>query len=115
MAARAEAVQAPLEPARPRGGSAARTAAGQRRVAGGILWIGVVALLLAGIVGLNVASLRLHLRLDQVSAQRAELRAANAALASRVSHATAAGRIRARARERFGLVPVEPTYVELGR
>ena len=37
----------------------------QRRVAGGVAWIGVVAVLLAGVVAMNVAVLRLNMKLDQ--------------------------------------------------
>jgi hypothetical protein len=88
-----------------------------RSVAGGVVWIILVAALLAGIVALNVAVLRLNVRLDELARERAELRAGNAAVASRLSSAAAAPRIEALAR-RQGLVPADPeatTYVELGR
>jgi len=50
-------------------------AKGQRRLAGGVLWIIVVAALLAGVVAVNVAVLRLNLSLDGVNRQRAQLKA----------------------------------------
>jgi len=50
-------------------------AKGQRRLAGGVVWIVVVAALLAGVVAVNVAVLRLNLSLDGVNRQRAQLKA----------------------------------------
>jgi hypothetical protein len=50
-------------------------AKGQRRLAGGVLWIVVAAALLAGVVAVNVAVLRLNLSLDGVNRQRAQLKA----------------------------------------
>jgi cell division protein FtsL len=86
-------------------------------VAGGVIWIAVVALLLAGVVALNVAVLRLNVQLDKLDSQRAQLRAEKQALASQLSMAAAAPRIQVRAQKRFGLVPADPaetTYVRLG-
>ena len=40
-------------------------------VAGGVVWIAVVAMLLAGVVALNVAVLRLNVELNKVNAERA--------------------------------------------
>ena len=42
-------------------------AAGQRRLAGGVAWIVIVAALLAGVVAVNVAVLQLNLGLDGVN------------------------------------------------
>jgi hypothetical protein len=71
--------------------------------------------LLAGIVALNVAVLRLNLRLDQLNSRRERLRADTAALASRLSSASSSPRIQALARER-GFVPAaSATFVDLGR
>ena len=89
------------------------TLARQRRVAGGIAWIALVAVLLAGIVGLNVAVLRLNLRLDEVSVEQTQLRAENVALLSQISRQANAAKIKARAAERFGLLPTEPTHLVL--
>ena len=87
------------------------------RVFGGAVWIGFLAVLLAGVVALNVAVLRLNMQLDELGRERANLRADNAALASRYSSEHATARIQELARK-AGLVPAEPddtTYVELGR
>ena len=61
------ALPAPTRRAHARAAEAARGAevAPRRRVAGGVVWIGVVAVLLAGVVALNVAVLRLNIRLDE--------------------------------------------------
>ena len=85
MAAIAQAP--PARPgARPRGRP-------RRHVAGGIVWISVVAVLLAGIVAVNVALLRVNLRLDQLGRERDKLHADNAMLSSQVSSASASARI----------------------
>ena len=49
--------------------------AGRRFLAGGVFWIVTVAVLLAGVVALNVAVLRLNLSLDSANHQRNQLRA----------------------------------------
>ena len=103
---------------RPRPRPPARRRRARRGVAGGIVTIGLVALLLAGVVALNVAVLRLNVRLDQLSEQRSKLRADNAALASQLSSAAASPTIEQLARHRLGLVPADPaltTYVDLGK
>jgi len=82
------------------------------------VWIGVVAVLLAGVVALNLAVLRLNVRLDSVAQERSKLRAANEALASELSSAEASPRIQVLARGELGLVPADPaatTYIDLGR
>ena len=84
---------------------------------GGVVWIAIVAVLLAGVVALNVAVLRLNVQLDKLDSQRAQLRAEKQALSSQLSMAAAAPRIQLRAQQRFGLVPADPaetTYVRLG-
>jgi hypothetical protein len=89
----------------------------RRGVAGGVVWIAVTAVLLTGVVALNVAVLRLNVRLDKLDAQRARLRAEKQVLASQLSMAAASPRIQLQARRRFGLVPANPaetTYVRLG-
>jgi cell division protein FtsL len=86
-------------------------------VAGGVVWIAIVAVLLAGVVALNVAVLRLNVQLDKLDSQRAQLRAEKQALASQLSMAAASSRIQQQAQDRFGLVPADPaetTYVRLG-
>ena len=80
------------------------------------MWIALSAVLLAGVVALNVAVLRLHVQLDKVNAERTRLRAEKQTLASQLSMAAASPRIVARARLRNGLVPADPgetTYIRL--
>jgi cell division protein FtsL len=107
---------AEAERPQPRPRPAPRKVPRERRVTGGVLWIGVVAVLLAGVVALNVAVLRLNMRLDQLSRERANLRADNAALAVQLSGAASAPRIQGLAAKRLGLVQATPdqtTYVNL--
>ncbi len=105
--------------ARPaRAAARTRRPARTRGVAGGILWIGLVALLLAGVVALNVAVLQLNVRLDGLGRERTTLRAENAALASQLSSAAVPGRIETLAQTRLGLLPAALTdtrYVDLDR
>jgi cell division protein FtsL len=89
-----------------------------RRVTGGVLWIGVVAALLAGVVATNVAVLRLNMKLDRLGRERADLRAQTAALSSQLSSAAAAPRIQRLAAKQLGLVQAPPdqtTYLTLRR
>ena len=84
MAVDAARSAAPPAAARPR--RRARTRAGpRRRLASGVVWIGLVAVLLTGIVALNVAVLRLNLRLDNLNEERAKLRTENADLRARAA------------------------------
>jgi cell division protein FtsL len=88
----------------------------RRGVAGGVVWIAVVAVLLAGVVALNVAVLRLNVQLDKLDTQRAQLRAEKQSLASQLSMSAAAPRIQLQA-QKHGLVPANPaetTFVRLG-
>jgi cell division protein FtsL len=83
----------------------------------GVTWIVVLAVLLAGLVALNVAVLQLNVRIDQLSRERVTLRAETASLSSRLSSNAATPRIEGLARRRLGLVPASPeatTYIELG-
>ena len=117
----AAAVEVPAPPARPRrrnAPAAQRRSARRPQVFGGAVWIGFLAVLLAGVVALNVAVLRLNMQLDALGRERTELRADNAALAARLSGVHATARIQALARTELGLVPAEPedtTYVHLDR
>ena len=100
-------------PARPRTAPRARA---RPLVAGGVLWIVVVAALLAGIVALNVAVLRLSVQVEQLDGQRDKLASKRNALQTEVSTAAAGGRIETAAVERLGLVaPDSTTYLELKR
>jgi len=62
-------------------------AKGHRRIAGGVVWIVVVAALLAGVVAVNVAVLQLNLNLDSANRQRAQLKADIAALQAKLASA----------------------------
>jgi cell division protein FtsL len=75
----------------------------QRRVRGHIVWMTVFALLLFGIVAVNVAVLQAHVTVSQLDQKRAQLEARNQALASALSAVDSAPRIEAAAR-RLGLV-----------
>jgi hypothetical protein len=92
-----------------------RKAKAKAGVAGGLAWIIVASVLLAGIVALNVAVLRLNIRLDHMNTEREELRAENAALGAKLSGAVSSPRIQALAKQ-SGFVPADPTtigYVDL--
>jgi cell division protein FtsB len=105
-------VEAPALPA-PRPRRAARRAP-RRRVAGGVVWIGLLTALLVGVVALNVAVLRLNMQLEQLDETRLELEAKNAQLASDASSGVAPPVIERRARNELGLVPAaDPTYADL--
>jgi cell division protein FtsL len=83
----------------------------------GALWIGVVAALLAGVVALNVALLRLNVQLEGFDRERARLQGEKAELVARLAAELASSRIEQRARYELGLVPVDVTetrYIELG-
>jgi hypothetical protein len=76
----------------------------------------VVATLLAGIVALNVAVLRLNMQAEGLETERAELMSRHDNLEADLSRAAAAGRIEGVAVQQFGLVePAETTYVRLAR
>ena len=117
MAAGAAAARTGARPGKPR--PKARAAPKRRQskgVAGGIVWIVFVTVLLAGVVALNVAVLRLNVQLDDLAREKHELRASNNELASRLAAVEASGRIQALASKRLGLIPAEPdqaTYLTL--
>jgi hypothetical protein len=94
-----------------------RKAAPARRVAGGAVWIVVLGFLLAGVVALNVAVLRLNLRSDELTRESVQLRADSAELASKLAASSASARTSTRARRELGLQPADPsttTYLQLG-
>jgi hypothetical protein len=113
-AARAQTAPAPKPRTRPR---PTRRARPRPRVLG-LVWIGALAVLLAGVVAMNVAVLRLNMTLDRLGREGADLRATNAELNSRISSNAAAPRIQAIAVKRLGYVQATPddtTYVRIGR
>jgi cell division protein FtsL len=106
----------PTQRARPR--ADARRRAQRTPVAGSVAWIVLVAVLLAGVVAMNVAVLRLNMALDRLGRERVQLRGENAALASQLSSSAAAPKIQSLARHKLGLEPASAdatTYVDLGR
>jgi len=108
------AVTQPL--ARPR--VAARRRARKARARGGILWIAIGGILLAGVVFVNVAVLQLNLRLDSANTERSKLLADNAALQTQYSRLISSPRITSAAKKQFGLVyrdPSEYVYVDLAK
>ena len=89
-----------------------------RLLSGGVVWIGLFAVLLSGVVAVNVAVLRLNLQRDRVSQERTQLQADIARLRSELSTAAASARIEAKAERELGLVPADPAntvYVQLRR
>jgi cell division protein FtsL len=92
---------------RPVAGPAARRRA-RTRPFGGVVWIVVVAVLLAGVVAVNVAVLQLNVRLDELGRERIELQGETKRLSSQLSSASANARIESEARRRLGLVRADP-------
>ncbi|HYY75941.1 MAG TPA: hypothetical protein VE644_06430, partial [Gaiellaceae bacterium] len=102
-------------PAHPRPGTRVRRPAARPRLAGSVAWIGLVAALLAGIVAVNVALLRLNLEAERLEDERQRLVAAHDGLAAELSRAAAAGRIESIATRKLGFVRAdERTYIRLG-
>jgi hypothetical protein len=114
----AVAAPAPARRARPKQAAGPRPrAASKPRLLGGIVWIVMLALLLGGIVALNVAALQLNVRLQEANNERADVRARTVALAGRLSSAGSAPQVASTAERKLGLVPAAPdqtTYVDLG-
>jgi cell division protein FtsL len=103
--------------ARPRRKSGARTKAKPQLLGGGVLWIVLFAALLAGVVAVNVAVLRLNVELDRTGQERSQLKADVAALRSELSSTAATSRIERVATDELGLELADPettTYVTLG-
>ncbi|HUG64444.1 MAG TPA: cell division protein FtsL [Gaiellaceae bacterium] len=108
--------------AQPARAARARSAASTRRrswaLGGGVFWIVLLAVLLAGVVAVNVAVLRLNLQLDEAGGERTELRTDIQRLRSEISSAAATTRLERLAEGELGLVEVEPedtAYIQLGR
>jgi cell division protein FtsL len=114
----AETAMAPARPARrARAAAAPRRRAQPLRLRGGILWISLFALLLAGVVAVNVAVLQAHVGVNRLNKQQLQLQQENSTLAAQVSSAGASQRIEQIA-YRFGLRPApaaDTSYIDLGR
>jgi cell division protein FtsL len=96
--------------ARPKAPVRSRRKQAHRRVRLPIVWMTLFALLLAGVVAVNVAVLRAHVAVSKLDQERAKLEAQNQALASRLSAASSAPRVEAAA-HRLGLVQAPATAV----
>jgi cell division protein FtsL len=110
-------VSSVAQSARP-GRTRASTRSRPRLLAGGVVWIVLFALLLAGVVAVNVNVLRLNVELDEVARERSELKADIAGLRSELSSASATARIERLAEKELGLVEADPdttVYVRLPR
>jgi cell division protein FtsL len=102
-------VETPQVARRPRHRPSARAAAyAKARPFGGVVWIVVLAVLLAGIVAVNVAVLQLNVRLDELGRERIQLRADTKRLSSQLSSASANAKIESQARTKLGLVRADP-------
>ncbi len=87
---------APAPPAR-------RRSHAKPRIRAHIVWMVAFALLLAGVVAVNVAVLRANVAVHKLDEQRAQIEARNEALASQLSAASSVPKVEAAAR-RLGLV-----------
>ncbi len=95
-----------------------RARTGRSAFTGGVLWIVLVAALLAGVVAINVLVLRLNVQLDDLRHDRAELKAEIASTRAQLSSASANARIETEAASKLGLVEADPnatTYLRLQR
>ena len=107
--------------AQPRRSTRPRSRSTTRRtwlLSGGVLWIVLFAVLLTGVVAVNVAVLRLNLQLDGTSREQTDLQTDITRLRSEISSAAATTRIERLAQGELGLVEVRPedtTYIELAR
>jgi cell division protein FtsL len=111
-------VAAPAHRPRPRPQSrTSRRRAPALRLTGGIFWISAFAVLLAGVVAVNVAVLRVNMHVNDLNQQQLQLQAQHETLASRLSSAGSSLRIE-QAAQRLGLVPApaaDTSYVDLSR
>jgi len=94
-----------------------RRKAAQRSVRGGIFWIVALAVLLTGVVSVNVAVLRQNMQLESYGSERSQLRDQNLELRSRLSQATSSPYVEKVAQKKLGLVYAnsdQTTYIRLG-
>jgi len=101
---------------RQRAARPARHAGARPSFFGGIAWIVVVGVLLAGIVAVNVVVLQLNMQFDGLGRERAQLLSDSALLRSQLSSASANVRIEDLATSKLGLTAADPltiTYVQL--
>ncbi|MFN0154754.1 MAG: hypothetical protein ACKVUT_10275 [Gaiella sp.] len=84
---------------------------GRRLLSGGVLWIGVMTTLLAGVVAVNVVVLQLNMRHDRLGRERAELKVENARLQAQLSGSSASVQVATTAVAQ-GLVQADPLATE---
>ena len=111
-----DAVASPLPRQRPRPRAVPRRRP-QRRVRSGVFWIAAFAAVLAGVVALNVAVLRVNMEVSRLDRTQLELQQENAALSSNVSSALSAQRIQ-QAANKLGYVPApasDTSYIDVGK
>lgn len=106
-AARVETPAVPRPRSRPRTRTAPKRRA-RTRPFGGVVWIVLLAVLLAGVVAINVAVLQLNVRLDELGRERIELQGETKRLSSQLSSASATARIESQAKSKLGLVQADP-------
>ena len=75
---------------------------------GGVVWIVLLAVLLAGVVAVNVAVLQLNVRLDELGRERIELQGETRRLSSQLSSASATARIESQAKSKLGVEEADP-------
>ena len=80
-----------------------------------MLWIVIFAVLLSGVVAVNVAVLRLNLQLDRVSSDRTQLKADINELRSEISTKAATFQIERTAKTDLGLVQADPSQTDFVR
>jgi cell division protein FtsB len=105
-----------VQPQAPRTVPERRKRKAQRSVRGGVVWIVFLAVLMTGVVAVNVAVLRQNMQLENLANQRIQLIDRNQELRSQLSQATSTVNIEGRAKAQ-GLVlmaPGQTTYVRLG-
>ena len=93
---------------RPRPPRTAPKRRARTRPFGGVVWIVLLAVLLGGVVAVNVAVLQLNVRLDELGRERVELQGETNRLSSQLSSASATARIESQARSKLGLVQADP-------
>ncbi len=94
----------------------ARKTASTRRVAGGAVWIVLMAVMLTGVVALNVAVLRLNLSFEELAQERTQLRAENAEISTKLATRVSSPRTSSLARRALGVEPADSsttTYLDL--
>ena len=94
-------------PARRRAATLARPSAGRSPLAPGVLWVLLVAVLLGGIVALNVGALRNSIEASRVDGTAAQLRSQNSDLQSLVAKRSGAYLINHEASQ-YGMVLAQP-------